>query len=135
MRIASVSVDKLERMITPQDPVSKTVARIPTRNPTRKLQRKLKIRRGHLESIEVGYSDMEYICIISIHFLYLVSSYYHDMSRLCLTYSFLVVASLYLEYSRYILGIFFPGHWVIWQSLPPSPFDTKSAGSAPVEAE
>ena len=35
------------------------------------------------------------------------------MSRICLTYSFRVVASLCLEYSRYIPRIFFPSHLVI----------------------
>jgi hypothetical protein len=40
---------------------------------------------------------------------------YTSMSRICLTYSFRVVASLCLrlEYSRYIPRIFFPSHLVI----------------------
>ncbi len=35
------------------------------------------------------------------------------MSRICLIYSFLVISSLCLEYSRHIPRIFFPSHLVI----------------------
>ncbi len=38
---------------------------------------------------------------------------YMPVSRICLTYSFRVISSLYLEYSRHIPRIFFPSHLVI----------------------
>ena len=40
-------------------------------------------------------------------------SYTRYMSKICLIYSFQVVSSLCLEYSRYIPHIFFPSHLVI----------------------
>jgi hypothetical protein len=45
--------------------------------------------------------------------IYQPISYTRYMSRICLTYSFRVVASLCLEYFRYIPRIFFPSHLVI----------------------
>ena len=83
----------------------------------------------HLESVEVGYSDifLEYSIYLTtslrsesgiLVFQHIPGicqpiSHTRYMSRICLTYSFRVISSLCLEYSRHIPRIFFPSHLVI----------------------
>ncbi len=70
---------------------------------------------GHIPGIFHIYDQEVYMSGIFRHIpgIYQPISYTRYMSRICPTYSFRVVASLCLEYSRYIPHIFFPSHLVI----------------------